>query len=262
MDELCGTLGIASVDWVKMNIEGAEIGVLKAAQGNKTQAAKLLGATMMDRPEDVEALRDGQWIGQGSVLIVCTKNSRPTPAHPGSPRRGELQTNSTGQILRFDEDGGDCGSLTFRWDVFVLAGDPLEADPAHPAATQSFSGDRFACPDNILIDSQLNAWITTDGNNDVFDDCNDCIVATSATGAGPRAVKRFLVGPIGAEMCGPIMTPDGRAFLTAVQHPGSANNFDRTRWEGASVPSHFPDGGWPRSAVVIVTRDDGGKIGT
>jgi secreted PhoX family phosphatase len=57
------------------------------------------------------------------------------------------------------------------------------------------------------------------------------------------------------------MTPDERAFLGAVQHPGSADDFERTRWSGAEPPSRFPDGGWPRSAVVIVTRDDGGRIG-
>ena len=35
------------------------------------------------------------------------------------------------------------------------------------------------------------------------------------------------------------------------------------RWRrGAKPPSTFPDGGWPRSAVVYVTKKDGGKIGS
>jgi secreted PhoX family phosphatase len=63
------------------------------------------------------------------------------------------------------------------------------------------------------------------------------------------------------------MTPDERAFLCAIQHPGANDvagaDFTTMRWMGEAVPSHFPAGGdsWPRSAVVIVTRDDGGRIG-
>jgi secreted PhoX family phosphatase len=63
------------------------------------------------------------------------------------------------------------------------------------------------------------------------------------------------------------MAPDEKAFFCCIQHPGgndvAGTEFDAARWEGAPVPSHFPDGGdsWPRSAVVIITRDDGGRIG-
>ncbi|HRE43217.1 MAG TPA: DUF839 domain-containing protein, partial [Terricaulis sp.] len=97
---------------------------------------------------------------------------------------------------------------------------------------------------------------------DIFADCNDQVLATPLDGEGPRPLKRFLVGPVGAEICGPLMAPDERAFFCAIQHPGENDltgvDFSVTRWRGAQIPSSFPDGGWPRSAVVVVTRDDGG----
>jgi uncharacterized protein len=250
------------------------------------EAARLLGATPMDRPEDVEALLDASWTGLGPVLIVCTNNYEQGFARPGNPRRespepGRAQRNAAGHIIRIDEADGDCGATRFSWDVFALAGDP-SADsltapsrtgaPAHVSTSvggaPTISGDRFACPDNICVDSRYNVWIATDGSDAVFDDCNDAILVAPAAAEGPRPVKRFLVGPVGAEICGPTMAPDERAFFASIQHPGESNVagtdiFD-LRWRrGEPPPSHFPDGGdsWPRSAVIVVTREDGGRIG-
>jgi secreted PhoX family phosphatase len=239
----------------------------------------------MDRPEDVEAVCDASWRGLGPVLIVCTNNNERGFEHPGNPRRESerptsAQNNLPGHILRIDEADGDCGAENFTWDVFVMGGDPdataLTAPtragaPAyvsnkHNGAATTL-GDRFACPDNIFIDSTHRVWIATDGNDGVFADCNDSVLCTPLNGDGPRTVKRFLVGPVGGEICGPLMTPDERAFLCAVQHPGANNvagvDYWQLRWTGAGPTSHFPDGGdaWPRSAVVIITRDDGGRIG-
>ncbi|MBU6374352.1 MAG: DUF839 domain-containing protein, partial [Alphaproteobacteria bacterium] len=85
-------------------------------------------------------------------------------------------------------------------------------------------------------------------------------------GPAPREVRRFLVGPVGSEICGPMLAPDDRAFFCAIQHPGESDtaekSFNETRWAGGAPPSSFPDGGWPRSAVVVVTKADGGIVGT
>lgn len=250
------------------------------------EAARLLGATPMDRPEDVEALLDGNWVGLGPVLVVCTNNYEQSFARPANPRRespepGRAQRNATGHIIRIDEAGGDCGATRFTWDVFALAGDPnaesltaasRSGAPVHVSTAVSgvdtISGARFACPDNICIDSRYNVWIATDGSDVVFADCNDAVLVTPAAAPAPRPVKRFLVGPVGAEICGPTMAPDERAFFAAIQHPGSNDtagvDVSELRWRlGERPPSNFPDGGqsWPRSAVVVVTRDDGGRIG-
>jgi secreted PhoX family phosphatase len=249
-------------------------------------AARLLGATPMDRPEDVEAVCDENWRGLGPVLIVCTNNSERGFEHPGNPRRESeqphsAQSNVPGHILRIDEAGGDCAAERFHWDVFVMGGDPnteaLTATtragaPAHVSTkigdAETISGDRFACPDNLFIDSTHRVWIATDGSDGVFADCNDSVLVTTASGDGPHPMKRFLVVPLGAEPCGPLMAPDEHAFFCAIQHPGANNaegvDYSHLRWSsGARPPSNFPDGGdaWPRSAVIVVTRDDGGRIG-
>lgn len=249
------------------------------------EAARLMGATPMDRPEDVEAIRDETWRGLGPVLVVCTKNPQQGYARPGNPRRpdaanpGAAQANQTGHILRIDEADNDCGARRFRWDVFLLAGDPDAADGqatmqngqrAAVATTwngaETMTGDRFACPDNICFDRALNVWISTDGSDAVFPDCNDAVVVTPVAVAGPRPTKRFLVGPMGAEICGPMLSPDERTFFCAIQHPGENDaagvHIAELRWARRQrPPSTFPDGGWPRSAVVYVTRKDGGPVG-
>ena len=248
-------------------------------------AARLLGATKMDRPEDIEAVRDASWRGLGPVLIACTNNSNRGFDHPGNPRRDSAnpataQNNLTGHILRIDEADGDCASQSFTWDVFVMGGDAAaqgltaptrSGSPAHVSTrfhgSETVTGDRFACPDNMFIDATQRVWIATDGSDGVFSDCNDQIMVAPLNGDGPRVVKRFLVGPVGAEICGPLMAPDERAFFCAIQHPGESDvsgvEFANARRLGARPASSFPDGGeaWPRSAVIVVTREDGGRIG-
>jgi secreted PhoX family phosphatase len=251
-------------------------------------AARLMGATPMDRPEDVEAVRDGAWRGLGPVLIACTNNSERGFGRPGNPRRESdrpdtAQSNLAGHIVRIDEAGGDCGAEHFHWDVFAMGGDPdaeaLTAEIRGGGARAYVStkvggvsknaGARFACPDNMFIDSTHRVWITTDGSDSVFGDCNDCILTAPLNAEGPRPIKRFMAGPVGAEVTGPLMAPDERAFFCSIQHPGANTvagvDYSQLRWaeQPQKPPSSFPDGGdsWPRSAVVVITRDDGGRIG-
>lgn len=251
-------------------------------------AARLLGATPTDRPEDVEAMHGPDWIGTGQVFIPCTKGNQPTPARPARPvREGaepDGQINYAGHVIRIDEDGADCGATTFRWEMFLVGGDPAAENngslpDGRPFLTSntvvdrppSFDGVPLACPDNLAFDTAGNVWITTDGAPDVFGDCNDMVVvASTPPGAARPQLNRFLVGPLGCEICGPTLSPDERTFLAAIQHPGEAdadrNDYGDLRWEQPDTRpySSFPDGGgaWPRSAVVYVRKDDGGVIGT
>jgi secreted PhoX family phosphatase len=82
-------------------------------------------------------------------------------------------------------------------------------------------------------------------------------------GAAPGAkLKRFLVGPKESEITGITETPDGKTLFVNIQHPGedtpAANIGDPTLYT-----SHWPDGGTarPRSATIVITRNDGGVIG-
>ena len=251
-------------------------------------AARLLGATPMDRPEDVEAIIDDRWVGIGTVLIPCTKGLEADIDRPARPARQDAanptgrQTNVPGHIVRIEEAGGDCGALTFAWDIFLMGGDPEAAtvigttptgQPFHQTVLvdgqRTFTGAALAAPDNLCFDSGRNVWITTDGMASVFP-CNDVVlVAGTDPGAKPD-VRRFMVGPIGAEITGPTFAPDERTFLAAIQHPGSTDTIGRSyggvRWSDANAKpfSSFPEGGsaWPRSAIVYVRRRDGGRIGS
>jgi len=244
-------------------------------------AAAALGATPMDRPEDVECPVDAHFDSKGVVLMVCTNNSDARAAVPGNPRRGQgIEPNVTGHILRLDETSQDAGAVTFKWDVFALAGDPSGADvkadgkDKAPASAwlgkaPSFKGDRFACPDNIAFDGMGRVFIATDGSPAVFRDCNDGVMVTSVSAKAPRLVQRFLTGPVGCEICGPLVGPDARTFFCAIQHPGEADSAGKhfgsalVTGEMQRPPSSWPAGGesWPRPSVIYVTRKDGGRVG-
>jgi hypothetical protein len=79
-----------------------------------------------------------------------------------------------------------------------------------------------------------------------------------------REVRRFLVGPNVCEITGVFVTEDETTMFVGIQHPGEAPT-------GSNSPanpkrySSFPDGaagGRPRSSLIVITKDDGGQIGS
>jgi secreted PhoX family phosphatase len=75
-------------------------------------------------------------------------------------------------------------------------------------------------------------------------------------------LRRFLVGPVECEITGVTETPDGRTMFVNIQHPGENVKNDDIG-NPAAWASHLPDGGMtrPRSATIVITRNDGGVIG-
>jgi len=100
----------------------------------------------------------------------------------------------------------------------------------------------------------------------------------AATGVGRKVtettLKRFLVGPRDQEITGVTETPDGKTMFINVQHPGedtptanvaaSAGDFNSYWPAGERAPGSTPvaDGQRPRSATVVITKNDGGLIGS
>ena len=246
------------------------------------EAALRLGATKMDRPEDVQSPTDGSFRGQGSIFVLCTGNTsdQGRTGNAANPRReaavGDgLERNFQGHIVRINETRKDHCSMTFRWDIFAVAGDPeaekvvvtnrdgnqVNASSWHKGAPTTL-GDRFAMPDNICFDNRGFAWVATDGNPNTFP-CNDGVYVMPTSGTGARPVKRFLTVPVGAECCGPFITTDQKNFFCGVQHVGESSREGVPFRSGDVGPfSTFPDGGWPRDSVIVVRRDDGGVVGT
>jgi secreted PhoX family phosphatase len=194
-------------------------GPLTEANGMRSQAevviaarraADLLGATKMDRPEDVEP----NW-KTGKVYAVMTgnENRKPEQVDKANPRAGV----KFGHIIELIEDGGDQTATRFRWEMFILAGDPK--NPAHGASYQGRSDvDPFGMPDNIAFDDAGRMWVATDGNDDTLGP-NDGVWMVETEGPARGRVRQFLSGPTGAELCGPAFTPDNRTLFVSIQPP-------------------------------------------
>jgi secreted PhoX family phosphatase len=215
------------------------------------RAGDLLGATKMDRPEDVEPNP-----ATGKVYAVMTGNEarKPEQVDRANPRAGV----KLGHIIELVEDGGDHTATRFRWDIFILAGDPK--NPAHQAWYQGRPDvDPFAMPDNLAFDDRGRMWVATDGNDETLGP-NDGVWIVETEGPERGRARRFLSSPTGCEVCGPAFTPDNRTFFVAIQHPGLT---DKATYEkpGSRFPDYRPDMP-PRPSVLVVSRDDGGKVGT
>jgi secreted PhoX family phosphatase len=232
------------------------------------EAADRVGATPLDRPEDVAVSPI-----TGNVYLSCTQNLQRGSAsteyrgrilNPAPDAANPRPQNRSGHILELLEDGRDFAAETFRWNVFVLAGDPdsgrLHVSPPLAGGTDSadtyFSGlaggaglSALANPDNLGFDEHGNLWIVTDGQQPGNNN-NGCFVCPTE---GPErgAVRQFMSGPIGAEICGCEFSPDGQTLFLTVQHPGPGSPF-------GPGSSDWPDGGGrpPRSSLIAVSPSD------
>lgn len=221
---------------------------------NTRLAADRLGATKMDRPEDVEANPRTD-----KVYVLLTNNhKRQWDATNAANPRG---INSFGHIIEIAPDARDHASPTFRWDMLVKCGDPNVASVGATFNPNTSEDGWFGMPDNCAIDASGRLWIATDGNSPDKTGRSDGVWAMETDGKARATSKLFFRCPIGAELCGPYFTPDMETFFVAVQHPGDSEDgkistFDApsTRWPD------FIDGVPPRPSVVAITRKGGGKI--
>jgi secreted PhoX family phosphatase len=224
------------------------------------QAADVVGATKMDRPE---------WTAVNprdkSVYCTLTNNSaRGAKDQPGVDAANPRVNNTFGHIIRWREQGSDAAARRFEWDIYVLAGDPLLADPNKHG---NHKGDVFGSPDGLWFDPAGRLWIQTDVSTSVLNrgeyagvGNNQMLCADPVSGR----IRRFLTGPKGCEVTGITMTPDGTSMFINIQHPGETAS-ERSDPAQPLAVSRWPDGdaaGRPRSATVVIRKDDGGIVGT
>ncbi|HXH04291.1 MAG TPA: PhoX family phosphatase [Candidatus Competibacteraceae bacterium] len=219
------------------------------------RAADLLGATPMDRPEDIEAHPK-----DGKVYVALTNNAkRETDKVDAVNPRAK---NETGHILALSPPGGDHAAGEFTWDIAIRAGDPRKPEAGakyHPAVSEN---GWFWCPDNLAVDGAGRLWIATDqGAAWQKSGTADGMWACDTQGAGAYLTRFFFRVPIGAEMCGPEFTPDDRTLFLAVQHPAADGVKDSTFDKPATRWPDFKEGMPPRPSVVAIVKDDGGIIG-
>ncbi|MBI3436322.1 MAG: PhoX family phosphatase [Proteobacteria bacterium] len=265
-----GTLAVAryntdgTLDWLAL-VHGE--GPLTPANGFASQAdvviearraADLLGATKMDRPEDIEASTATR-----KVYVVLTNNNRRTAQQvdAANPRAD----NNFGHIIEMIPPDGDNAAARYTWNILVRCGDPAVAAVGATFNPQTSRDGWFGMPDNLAFDHQGRLWIATDGNSAGRTGRTDGLWAMETEGAARATSKHFYRVPVGAEMCGPVFTPDDETLFVAVQHPGEAGaagpdagaatyENPATRW-----PDFHPDMP-PRPSVVAITRRGGGRI--
>jgi secreted PhoX family phosphatase len=265
-----GTLYVARYDedgtgeWLPL-VHGQ--GPLTEANGFRSQAdvvieprraGDLLGATKMDRPEDVDANPK-----TNKVYVMLTNNSRrkADQVNAANPRA----ENRFGHIVEMMPEGGNHVATRFTWEILVKCGDPSVAAVGATFSSATTKDGWFGMPDNCAVDSQGRLWVTTDGNSPSKTGRADGVWAVETEGPGRGTSKHFFRCPAGAELCGPYFSPDDTTFFVAIQHPGEADDDDpnakpatfedpATRWPD------FQPGMPPRPAVMTITKKGGGRI--
>ena len=239
--------------WMALTPETTGMSSMAEICVHTRQAGSAVGATTMDRPEWVAANPNA-----AEVYCALTNNKNrgikpnaggdATPVGGPNPREG----NKYGQIVRWRPDGADHTADGFAWDLYVLAGNPTVHSDANAGSENVNDGNMFNSPDGIKFDSSGLLWIQTDGNYSNAEDFagqgnNQMLAGDPVTGE----IRRFLVGPRECEVTGLTWSPDLRTMFVGIQHPGERGD------------SHWPEGGdaTPRSAIIAVTREDGGIIG-
>ena len=202
--------------------------------------------------------------------------------------------NPNGHIIRVREGSAGSAATSFRWDVYLFG-----AEAAAAAATVNLSGlsadQDFSSPDGLAFSAATGiCWFQTDDG--AYTDVTNCMMLAGVPGqvgdgkkvtlshprangttldvdtyvglaATPDTLKRFLVGPVSSEITGIAETPDGKAMFVNIQHPGESTSA-ASIGDPAKYTSQWPSnagygaGKRPRSATIVITKNDGGRIGT
>ena len=181
------------------------------------EAAKILGATPLDRPEDIE--RNPL---NGDIFVSLT-NNKPKGVYHGS-------------ILKISEDKGNYESLTFKADTFLVGGQK----------------GGLSCPDNIAFDKNGNLWVCSDisggsiGKKEYKEFGNNGLFVIPAKGPSAGKVVQIASGPVDSELTGLCFSPDHKTLFLSVQHPGEkSKSLDK-------LTSTWPTGKIPKPTIVAI----------
>ena len=221
-----------SGDWLPLTIDNPALSARFSSQEEilifTRLAADILGATPMDRPEWTAVAPNGD------VYCTLTNNNRREVADAANP----LAPNNDGHIIRW-RDSNDHVGLDFQWNIFLFA------EETH-GTEQSYSD-----PDGLFIDPDGRIFIQTDGGQQ--DGLNNQMLVTDESGS---TISRLFTGVTGCEITGVATTPDRRTMFVNIQHPGNGDpavtNFPAPQ-DGVTVP---------RDCTIVITRKDGGIVGS
>jgi uncharacterized protein len=218
-------------------------------------AADTVGATKMDRPEDVEPSPV-----TGKVYVACTNNTdRGRTGKEGATEPNPRLNNRDGHVVEITEDGDDPTAMSFTWSLLLVCGDPTRNTSAYFAGFPADRVSPISCPDNLAFDESGNLWISTDGQPSTIG-YNDALFRVPLEGPTRGHVQQFLAVPTEAETCGPVIDEAESMVYVSVQHPGEDGSFDA---QHSAFPDYVPEGrradrgefAGPRPSVVQVWRD-------
>ena len=267
---------------------------------NTRLAADAVGATPMDRPEwtGVNPANGEIYLtltNNNNAGRPITGTDAANPRSYVEPvGAGSTSGNPNGHIIRMREAGNLPTATTFAWDIYLFGADSTDANAANVNLSGLTTDNDFSSPDGLWFARPQNPsgvgrpllWIQTDDG--AFTDRCNCMMlaalpgrvgdggartitntngttATQATFVGAAAtaatLRRFLVGPVQAEITGVDTTPDGRTVFVGIQHPGENGTPAAPSSNWPANQNGAAPGVRPRSAVVAVTRTDGGIVG-
>ncbi len=220
-----------SGDWLELTIDNPDLAAAFASQEEvltyARMAADILGATPMDRPEWTTVAPTGE------VFCTLTNNDRrnaPNAANPTVP-------NLNGHIIKWIDTDNHVGER-FQWDIPIFADDSIGTEYA------------FGSPDGLWADPHGRLFIQTDGGQP--GGLNNQMLVTNSSGE----IKRLFSGVDGDEITGIAVTRDQRTMFINMQHPG---NGDPTR---TNFPAPTDGVTIPRDTTLVITRKDGGVVGS
>ena len=232
-------------------------GPLTAANGWRNQADVLirarqagdaLGATKMDRPEDIEASPV-----TGKVYMALTNNTqRGADGRAAADKANPRANNAYGHIIEWTEAGNNHAALTFKWDIFMLCGKP-EDESTYFSGFDKSQVSPIGSPDNLAFDSRGNLWIATDGQPSNLK-VTDAILGVPTEGADRGHLKQLFSAVAGSEVASLVFNADDTALFASVQHPGEGGKL-------SAPTSVWPGGTYAKPSVVVVTSQSGRAIG-
>ena len=268
---------------------------------NTRIAADAVGATKMDRPE-WNAVNPANGEIYFTLTNNSNRSVNPTGSQylpdAANPRAytdmkgtSSQNGNPNGHLVRLKEGAT---ATSFTWDVYLF-GAEAGADKAMVNISALTADQDFSSPDGLVFSKATGiCWIQTDDG--AYTDVTNCMMLAAVPGsvgdgarktlsytktdgskldivtpvgkpATENTLKRFLVGPKGSEITGLAETPDGKAIFVNIQHPGEgtalANVGDATKYQSQwPANAGYGAGKRPRSATIVITKNDGGVIGT
>ena len=233
-----------------------------------------------------------------TVTRTDAANPRSYKDNANSTRTG----NINGHIIRWRESSSNPAALTFEWDIYVFGAETDDLSNANVNISGLTAENFLSSPDGLWFSEKTGImYIQTDdgaflsaadggstcmllaaipgtvGDGNTVSVTNTAVNNTTTQTVTTKVgkvgqLKRLLTGPIEAEITGITESYDGKALFINIQHPGenaTANSFTSS-WPYDN--STTPDGNPPtpttaktnraRSATIVLTRTDGGVVGT